>query len=250
MVGLFPAGGRARRLGAIAGSKEIIPVQTSEGRSIPVGQYLLRAYAKAGIADVHIILPPAKSDIQACLGTDGGCGLSLRYTELQRPWGTPFTLDDAWPEYNTHTVALGFPDIIMQPDDAFIQLQRRLISSGADAALGLYPTDTPSKADMVRYDNSGRVLGLDIKPPQSTLRHTWITAVWTPAFSQFMHDFLTVEEKAFLENPQRPELFVGSVINAAIRDGRFVDSLIIPGGRMLDIGTPDDLARAQSESFL
>ena len=41
---------------------------------------------------------------------------------------------------------------------------------------------------MLGIDDDGRIRSIDLKPPSSDLRFTWICAVWSPGFSRFMHD--------------------------------------------------------------
>ena len=46
-------------------------------------------------------------------------------------------------------MALGFPDILFEPDDAFRQLLAYQAAKETDVVLGLFPCDQPQKADMV-----------------------------------------------------------------------------------------------------
>ncbi|MCB1755226.1 MAG: hypothetical protein KDJ38_06875 [Gammaproteobacteria bacterium] len=250
LIGLFPAGGLGKRLGAsVDCSKEIIPVPDQSGRLKPVGAFLLEAYKQAGIDSVIVITRAAKQDIAERFGDGRTFGLQIRYLTLSRFWGTPFTLDEAWPLIRDKNVALGFPDIILQPLSTFATLQARFDQTDADVLLGLFRTDKPEKADMVEYAADGAVSRLHIKQNRSSLTHTWVTALWRPAFSAFMHDYLKAEQKKFQRDENRPEPFVGTVINAAIDCGLRVDSLVIDQGRILDIGTPEDLALARSGAF-
>jgi glucose-1-phosphate thymidylyltransferase len=248
-IGLFPAGGRASRLGKLACSKEILKVPNASGAALPVGQFLLQAYRSANIQKVYIILRDNKWDIASEFGNGSKLGLSIAYLPLQYPWGTPFTLDQAWPFIKDANVALGFPDIILQPSTAFIALQQQLESSDKDIVLGLFKTDSPHKADMVNTDDDGNVLALEIKPVNSCLSYTWVIAVWRPSFSLFMHQYLSALKPLFLSPNQPAEPYVGSVINAAINNNFKVGSVVIGQGRMLDIGTSDDLKKAQDGAF-
>jgi glucose-1-phosphate thymidylyltransferase len=78
----------------------------------------------------------------------------------------------------------------------------------------------------------------------------WAIAVWTPAFTSFLHQYLIDIEANKLRNdtdkliPARSELPIGDVIQAAIYNGMRVEAEVFPQGSYLDIGTPDDLVRA------
>jgi glucose-1-phosphate thymidylyltransferase len=142
-------------------------------------------------------------------------------------------------------VALGFPDIIFQSEEAFMRVLAKLTASDADVVLGLFPTDRPEKVDMVGLDDDSRVLHLAIKPRQTHLRYTWGLAVWKPTFTHFLHEHLiAVKTTAKV----RPELFVGDVIQAAIDDGLRVEAVHVADTPYLDIGTPEDLVRAVKSS--
>jgi glucose-1-phosphate thymidylyltransferase len=144
-------------------------------------------------------------------------------------------------------VAVGFPDILFEPPDAFVHLINRQETTEADVVLGLFPTDRPDKMDMVRTTDEGRVTEIVIKPESSDLRYSWSITVWKPTFTSFMHDLLQrVEAKLAAENG---ELHLGMVIQSALQAGLSVDSVKFPAGRCLDIGTPDDLQRAMQEQL-
>lgn len=247
-VGLFPAGGQAKRLG-ISSSKEVLPVLNESGAWQPVGQFLLDSFAAAGIETVHVILRKEKQDIPSTFGDGHALGLNINYLNLQRFWGTPYTLDQAWSLIQNQNIALGFPDIILKPKNSFHLLKARLLDSTVDIVLGLFPTDRTEKSDMVEFNDEGRVKHLHIKPNQTILTHTWVIAVWRPSFSRFMHKYLASQQQAFENDPNRKEPFVGTVINAALENDFSVHGVLIPHGQILDIGTPDDLSIATTPGF-
>jgi glucose-1-phosphate thymidylyltransferase len=91
-----------------------------------------------------------------------------------------------------------------------------------------------------------------IKPQQTRLKYAWIIAVWTPRFTQFMHDYLKtrleeIEKMGFEsreENP--PELFIGEVVQKAIEEGLMVEGVKFPEHGFQDIGSPEGLRQAAS----
>ncbi|MFZ5917485.1 MAG: sugar phosphate nucleotidyltransferase [Chloroflexota bacterium] len=256
VIGLIPAGGLAARIAPLPVSKELYPIgfRTVEGdsglRPKVVCHYLLEKMQLAGIDRAYIILRQGKWDIPAYLGDGSMLGIHLAYLMMRLPYGAPYTLDQAYPFVQDCIVALGFPDIIFQPDDAFVQLLGRQAASEADIVLGLFPVDQPHKMDMVELDDDGRVRQIVIKPAQTHLRYTWFIAVWTPVFTRFMHDYLasiqitatkSLDEK---NGSACREIFVGDVIRVALQNGLRVESVIFAQGTYVDIGTPEDLVRA------
>ena len=247
MIGLVPAAGRAHRLGALPCSKEIFPLgfdQDADGtsRPRPVCGHLLESLARAKVDRALILLRKGKWDIPALLGDGSELGLPLAYLALEPTASVPETLDRAYPFVSRATVALGFPDIIVEPADAYRPLLRRLRRGDAAVVLGLFPTDQSWKADMVEVDASDRVRGIVIKQAETSLRFTWSIAVWGPEFSGYLHD--RVAEGGGGESQAGTETYIGDVIQSAIRDGMAVVGERFEDGSFLDVGTPEDLRRA------
>ncbi len=249
IIGLLPAGGQATRISPLPLSKELYPVGfqdfgvKSNWRPKVVSQYLLEKMQLAGIEKAYFILRPGKWDIPAYFGDGTMLSINLGYLIMGLGYGVPFTLDQAYPFVQDAVIALGFPDILFQPEDAYVRILSRLEVSNADVVLGLFPTDKPQKAGMVDFDDKGKVRLIIEKPPQSDLRYMWGIAVWTPAFTQFLHEYLiTLKAKSNLS--QLPEVPIGDVIQAAISKGLHVEAEAFSDGTYLDIGTPDDLVRA------
>lgn len=245
IIGLIPAAGTAHRLGALPCSKEIFPLGFRAGadgpRPRPVCEYLLEGFRRAGIERAVIVLRRGKWDVPALLGSGSEHGLDLAYRVVDATSGVPETLDAAYPFVAEARVALGFPDIVFTPRDAFSHLLRHQEETGAEIVLGLFPTDRCEKTDMVEVDALGRVCRLLIKQPDAGLTYTWSIAVWGPEFSRFLHDFVRSDAV------QGREPFVGDVIQAAIDQGTRVETVAFPDGMYLDIGTPEELKTAVAE---
>ncbi len=249
IIGLLPAGGQATRISPLPLSKELYPIGFQDRthqrdiRPKVVCHYLLEKMLIAGIDKAYFIIRSGKWDIPAYFGDGTIVSMNLGYLIMGLPYGVPFTLDQAFPFVQDAIIALGFPDILFQPKDAFVQILTRLKASNADVVLGLFPTDQPHKAGMVDFDATGRVYFIVEKPSHSNLRYMWGIAVWTPAFTQFLHDYL-IAIKANSNLSQFPELPIGDVIQAAVNKGFHVEAEAFPNGTYLDIGTPDDLILA------
>jgi glucose-1-phosphate thymidylyltransferase len=260
IIGLLPAGGQATRISPLPLSKELYPVglenncyknNLSENSLRPkvVSHYLLEKMKMAGIETAYFILRSGKWDIPAYFGDGSMVKMNLGYLIMGLPYGVPFTLNQAYPFVKDAIVALGFPDILFQPVDAFRRIIERQARTGADVVLGLFPTEYPQKAGMVDFDDRGRVQRIIEKPPQSNLRYMWAIAVWAPAFTEFLNTFVS-ELKQSNDLLKQPELPIGNVIQAAIQQGMHVDCEVFEDGSYLDIGTPSDLMVAVQELFV
>lgn len=244
VVGIIPAAGHASRLSPLPCSKEVYPLgfdidgEGNVGAPRAVCLYLLEKFRLAGVDRVYIVLRKGKWDIPSYLGDGGSHGVNIAYLIQGLPYGEPYTVNQAYPFVKDEVVAFGYPDVLFEPDDAYIRLLSRLALGGSDMVLGVFPADRPEKVDMIDFDD-GRVRRIVIKPERTDLRYAWGIAVWTPAFTRFMHDYLDARREA----PQH-ELSMGDVVQAAVDEGLSVEGLRVSNKPLLDIGTGDDLLRA------
>jgi glucose-1-phosphate thymidylyltransferase len=239
---LIPAAGTADRIAPSPFSKELYPIgfqAIGAGCGAPpkvVSQYLLEKMRLANIAEYF--------------GDSKALSMHLAYLIMDLPFEVPYTLDQAYPFVKDATIVFGFPDIIFQPDDAFVHLLKRQSETNADVVLGIYPTDQPHKVDMVEVSPNGRVRNIRIKPAVADLDFTWTIAVWMPDFTLFMHEYIlnekiTIERESDVAPPiESKELFLGDVIQAAMKNNKRVSSVTFTNSKYLDIGSPEDLIKA------
>jgi len=258
----MPAGGKASRVAPLPCSKELFPIgfgPTDNEQSLRpkvVSHFLLESMRVGNIKKVYIILREGKWDIPTYFGDGKMLDMHLAYLMMDLPYGVPYTLDQAYPFIKDSIVALGFPDMIFQPEDAFLKLLVKQEESHADIVLGLFPALQPSKTDMVEIDENGRLRSIIIKPGHTELVYAWEIAVWTPLFSRFLHDHVLSKQVGVNKdkvgshcNSQHEELHVGEVIQAAITSNMLIEGVIFQDGRCIDIGTPEDLMKASRMSM-
>ena len=251
-IGIIPAAGFASRIHPLPCSKEIYPVgfeykeDEKKFRTKVACDDLLSSMAYANVSKAFVILRNGKWDIPCYLGSGSYFKINLAYLVTDQTPGTPFTVDCAYPFAKNALILFGFPDIIFGPKDAFVRLADHQEKSKADLVLGLYRARQPQKMDMVESDCSGRVKNLVIKPRFTELKYTWIIAVWTGEFSRFLHSFISSKRH---ENENGQEMYVGDVINEALRSGMSADAVVIENGNYFDIGTPEELGDAIKEKM-
>lgn len=256
VVGLVPAAGKGTRISPLPCSKELFPIGLQPGPdggepvTKTVAEYLLEQFRAAGIQRTIIVLRQGKWDIPAYLGDGSRIGMDLAYMVIGDSSGPPGTIDRAHAFVADQTVAFGFPDILMTPGNVYAQLLERLAGTGADAVLGLFPAHDTRLMDMVRTAGDGRVTELALKPAATDLHYAWLCAVWTPAFTGFLHEFVASDLAAETRRRSghqidpRGDLPAGAVVQAAVSAGWHVNTVCFPTGTYIDIGTPGDLARA------
>lgn len=244
VVGLIPAAGQATRLGSLPFSKELYPVDASDDaeRHEPraVIEFLLDDMCRTGIRRVYVVIRDGKWDIPGHLGDGSRFGVSIAYLMMGRPFGVPYSLDQAHAHVGDDLVALGFPDIMVGCPEAFELCLAKQEETGADVVVGSFPADDPQAVDMLDMAADGKVAQFVIKPETTTLTRTWPLAVWTPAFTGFMHGYLADKAEP---HGAGGDLQVGHVFNAAIEAGFDVRAATVSDKPFVDIGSPDGLAR-------
>ncbi len=245
LLGLIPAAGRAERLGPLPCSKELLPIgfrETPRGPAPKVaGHYLLERFRAGGIRKAFMVLHESKVDVPRYFGTGEIADLSLAYLTIPGSRSVPETLDRAFPFVEGAVVALGFPDVIFQPIDAYARLVERQAATAADLVLGLFPTERFRTTDMVELGPDGRVVRVEVRPESTVLRFNWLIAVWGPAFTHFLHE--AVQKTPAGEG----EFQIGTVVRGAVEAGLHVEGVEFPEGSYRDVGTPSELAAAMSE---
>lgn len=255
VVAVLPAAGRSLRLAPLPCSKELLPVGLKamaglrEPRLRVVSHYLLECLQKADIRKCYIVIRQGKWDIPAYWEGGGMLGMNLAYVVIGGSSGPPDTIDRAYPFVKDKIVAFGFPDIILHPNDVFVKLLNRLDRSGSDVVLALFPAHDTKAMDMIDMDAARRVRAIRLKPKSTRLRYAWLCAVWTPVFTEFLHQFLRRvkqgEEAVVVGNRRidaEGDIPVGAVLKEAVKAKLKVEGVTFPTGRYLDIGTPQALS--------
>jgi glucose-1-phosphate thymidylyltransferase len=214
-----------------------------------VSHYLLESLRKAEIRKGYIVIRQGKWDIPAYWEDGGLLGMNLAYVVIKGSSGPPDTIDRAYSFVKDNIVAFGFPDIVLRPNDVFVKLLDRLDRSGSDVVLGLFPAHDPTVMDMIDIDVNHRIRAIYLKPRATRLRYAWLCAVWTPVFTEFLHQFLRRvkrgEEAETVGNRRidaQGDIPVGVVLKEAVKDKLKVEGVIFATGRYIDIGTPQALS--------
>ncbi len=115
--------------------------------------------------------------------------------------------------------------------------------------LALFPAQDVKAMDMIDMDSAFRVRTIQLKPRTTRLRYAWLCAVWTPVFTEFLHQFLRrvkQGEKAGVVGNRRidaqGDIPMGVVLKEAVKAKLKVDGVTFPTGRYIDIGTPRALS--------
>lgn len=243
-VGMIPAAGSGSRLPDRKLSKELLPVG-STGQ--PVIAHLLRSMHAAGVGNITVVLRESKWDLFDYLTGENWQHMCIGVRTTAGTSGVSETVVVGLDDNQDSNILFGFPDILFEPSDAFAKLMEKLETGNSDVVLGLFPTPNPARSDMVDADTDGKVIDIEIKPCNTKLKMTWILAAWKPTFTRYLVRLLRDDYdrvRKFATDPADNHL--GYIFRLAIADGMTLDSVSFDRGRSLDIGTPEDLALAQT----
>lgn len=248
VVGLIPAAGRARRLGALPFSKELLPYRidaTLDGpRPRLAVEELLASFTTAGVERAFVVIDRRKTDLPRHLGAGPPGSPRLAYLTVDGSRSVPETLAAAAPFVRDAVVALGFPDVLFRPADAYRVLLEERRAAGADVMLGCFPAPYPHLTDMVDLAEDGRVRGIEIRLASTRLTHNWLLAVWGPAFT----DLLVRAAAGDLAGgpPEEGELQLGALFQEATRRNFRLRGMKLPDALFVDVGTPTGYEAARS----
>ena len=164
-------------------------------------------------------------DVSSHFGAGEMLDMHLAYLVIRDSCGPPFTIEKAYPFIKNRLIAFGFPDMLFGHDDVCIQLLNCQTIQNSDLVLGLFPAHLPQVMDMVEVDENGKVRNISLNPTQTHLIYSWLCAIWTQVFTQFMQTYL--QDVRINERPEvqtrkidaQGDLPVGAVIKASIQQG-------------------------------
>lgn len=225
-LGIVPAAGAGLRLRPFRYPKELLPVamtQTPDGiRPVLAVEFALRTLARAGCEQIVVAIHRDKLDLVRLIEDGAAFGTEVAFVVQPEPRGLTDAVQRCLAWAHGRSCVLQLPDTLFQPST----LPRDLLATGADLALGVFPTDRPEHLGPVRHEQ-GRVTQVQDKPPHTDLRNTWGVASWGPAFT----------ELALQADPSEP---IGLSFQRAVERGLRVRA--IEGERYHDIGTARSLA--------
>ena len=232
MRGIILAGGTGSRLHPITLgiSKQLVPVYDK-----PMIYYPLSTLMLAGIRDILIITTPQDADqFQRLLGDGSRFGISLTYKTQPSPDGLAQAFILGEQHIGDDSVALVLGDNIFYGQGMGTRLCQYSDLSGG-VVFG-YWVDDPSAYGVVEFDDSGRVVSLEEKPPVPRSHYA------VPGLYFYDNEVVDIA-KALAPSP-RGELEITDVNKEYLQRGSLKVELLPRGTAWLDTGTFDSLSEA------
>jgi glucose-1-phosphate thymidylyltransferase len=162
VVGIVPAAGHATRLQPLPVSKEILPI-----RGRPVMDYLIERMRAAPCSELRVVTRPEKEDVTRHAESLGAVVVHANPRSVSE--SLLAAMGDLSP---TDIVLFGFPDTIWEPVDGYRRLVQAM-GTTYDIALGLFRTDEPERADVVRFTDSWLITAVEVKWEHPSSNWVW-----------------------------------------------------------------------------
>jgi len=235
MKGIILAGGSGSRLSPITKgvSKQLLPVYDK-----PMIYYPLSVLMLAGIREILVISTPEDLPIFKRVLQDGTqLGLTLSYMEQPRPEGLAqaFIIGERFIGRDAVCLVLG--DNIFYGTNLSQILARAVQLDKGGLILG-YMVKDPERYGVVDFDASGKVVGLEEKPPKPKSNYA------VPGL--YFYDNTVIKIAKRLKPSGRGELEITDVNMTYLRRGDLRVEILGRGYAWLDTGTPEALQQAAS----
>ncbi len=214
----------------------VLPKALAPVAGRPFLDYLLTGLAAAGIHDVVLCTGHKGEMIEAEYGRHAQCGLSIQYSVEDSPLGTAGAVKLAARAISASSFLLLNGDSLVEVD--YQRLLRGHVASGAKATLTLVRAPRPERYGTAVLSANGEIsafLEKAVSPDSANSRNCFINAGVYALDRGILLEIPSSSAPVSLERDVLPKL-LGRGLFGFVSQGFFID-----------IGVPEDYARAQTE---
>lgn len=230
------AAGRGTRMGD-ATLRTPKPLLAVAGR--PILEHILSGLRAAGIERAIVVTGYLGEQIEAAFGDGARLGMRIDYLRQERPEGTARAFVLAAPLLGADPFVLGWGDVLVYPE-FYAEFLRAYRQRPCELQVAVNEVDDPWRGAAVHFREDGRVTAIEEKPPPGTAGTRWNNA------GLFVGDRTLFDYARRLAPTHGGEYVLPVAMARMVCDGRFVRAVPIRGF-WSDVGTPEDLLRAQGE---
>lgn len=234
MKAVILAAGKGTRLGHL--TKEVPkPMVSVAGK--PMIDHLLQRIARAGIKDFVLVTRYLEEVIKGHLGDGSDMGLNIEYVHQADKYGTAAALLTAKERVGDETLMMTYADILTSRSNypGALNVYKR----NGGVAMTLNWVDDPWAGAACYVDeNTGKMTRVIEKPPKGEVGSHYNSSgifVFEPVIFDYLED---------LKPSARGEYEIADALNKMIQDGIPIYPYYLKGN-WLDIGRPEDVARAE-----
>ncbi|MBX3023497.1 nucleotidyltransferase family protein [bacterium] len=229
------AAGRGTRMGVLT-ARTPKPLLTVAGE--PLLGRVLAGMARGGVRRAVVVTGYLGDQIEAALGDGRRLGLAITYRRQERTDGTAPALLLAADLLDAAPFVVSWADILV-PMAFYGELLHAWATRPCEALLAVNAVDDPWRGAAVYVDAAWRVRRVEEKPPRGSS-----TTGWNNAGIMALAP-IALEYARRLPPSPRGEYELPQAVAQMVRDGRDVRALPVRGP-WSDVGTPEDLAAAQT----
>ena len=228
------AAGRGTRMKNLT---EMVPKPMLSIAGRPLLEHIVVALRTAGLERFVMIVGYQGERIEGHFGDGRAFGVRIEYREQTVRDGTARALLLARDAAGDAPFLLGWGDILTDRGN-YPRLLQRFAEADVDLVLAVNHVEDPCKGAAVYTADDGRITKIIEKPAPGTSTTHWNNAGIAVA-SPSMFDYA-----ARVPRSPRGEFEIPDAVTAMIADGRKLVAVPLEGP-WLDVGTPEDLARAE-----